>query len=114
MLQHRLSATRLGVVDTVITTTVIITSLVAVMASPVFVVAWRRGRRDTIRNFAVGTVAIGVLCGSIAAISERQVAQCTAAGNSDCIDAGAAGLQLVIIGIFVLASWVAASVMWRD
>lgn len=100
--------------DTVITTTVIITALVAVMASPVFVVAWRRGRRDTIRNFAVGTVAIGVLCGSIAAVSERQVAQCVAAGNSDCIDAGAAGLQLVIIGIFVLASWVAASVMWRD
>ncbi|HET9260905.1 MAG TPA: hypothetical protein VFP42_12350 [Acidimicrobiia bacterium] len=100
--------------DTVITTTVIITSLVAVMASPVFVVAWRRQRRDTIRNFALGAVVIGVLCGSITAISERQVDQCLAAGNTDCIDAGAAGLQLVIIGIFVLSSWVAASVMWRD
>lgn len=100
--------------DTIITTSVVITALVAVMVSPVFVVAWRRGRPKTLRNFALGCVAIGVLCGFIVAASERQVAQCLAAGNTDCVDAGAAGLQLVIIGMFVLASWVAASVMWRD
>jgi hypothetical protein len=93
---------------------VVITALVAVLVSPVFVVAWRRRRPKTLRNFAIGSVIIGILCGFIVAVSERQVAQCLDAGNSDCVDAGAAGLQLVIIGAFVAASWIAASVMWRD
>lgn len=101
-------------VDIVITNSVIMTALIGVLCSPVFVLAWRRERLDTIRNFAIGSVFIGVLCGFIAMVSHRQVAQCIEAGNSDCVDSGAVGLQVLLVGLFVVASWVVSWTMWRS
>ncbi|MCI0425569.1 MAG: hypothetical protein L0Z47_06935 [Actinobacteria bacterium] len=78
------------------------------LAAPVFLVARRQRRYDTVRNFAISAAVIALLCVAVEVVSERQVAQCVAAGNAECIDAGASGLQLLFAGGYVVAAWVAA------
>lgn len=99
---------------TFITSTVIMTAVAGGLATPVFVVAWKRHRTDTIRGFAFGALAVGGLCGVIAYVSEVQVNQCLDAGAGECIDWGAAGMQFTLVLIFVLFSWAIATAVWRD
>jgi hypothetical protein len=49
----------------------------------------------------------------MAQISERQVAQCEAAGNPSCVDYGTSGLQLVLVFFFVVGAWWSAYSIWR-
>lgn len=100
--------------DTFITSTVIMTAVAGGLATPVFVVAWKRRRRDTIRTFAIGAIAIGALCGVIAHVSEVQVNQCLDAGAGECIDWGAAGMQFTLVLVFVLFAWAIATAVWKD
>lgn len=97
-----------------LTTFLLVTGLLILLAVPVFVVAWRKRRLTTIRSFLASAVGVGVLCGSIAAGSERQVTQCLEAGNADCIDSGAAGLQALMMAIYVIVAWVGAVLIYRD
>ena len=83
-------------------------------STPLFIAAWRRGRMATIRNFALVATLIGVACGALAAVSNRQVEQCMSSGSSGCIDWGTAGMQLTIIGFYVLAAWLTAYVFHQD
>lgn len=85
-----------------------------ILATPLFVMAWRRDRPATIRNFAIAAAVIGIASGSLAGISDRQTAQCLDAGLPDCFDSGTAGLQLLFIGIYLFAAWFAAYTMYRD
>lgn len=85
-----------------------------VLATPLFVISFRRDRPRTSRNFALAAVVIGVACGSLAGISQRQVQQCQDAGIADCVDSGTAGLQLLFIGLFVVVTWFTAYTMYRD
>lgn len=79
-----------------------------VLALPLFTVAWRNDRRSTIRSFVLTAVGVGILCGLVAITSRRQVAQCLEAGNSDCVDSGAIGLQLVMITFYAVFAWLSA------
>lgn len=88
--------------------------LLLVLALPLFVVAWRRQRRQAARSFMVSAGLVGVLCGVITLTSRRQVAQCLQAGNSDCIDSGAIGLQLVMVAFYALFAWLAAFSISKD
>lgn len=99
---------------TFITSYVIFTGLVLALASPITYVAWRKDRVSTMRNFFFGALVIGLLCAVLSVVSERQVAQCLDAALSDCIDAGAAGLQLLFVGLYSVAAWFTAYFMWRD
>jgi hypothetical protein len=101
-------------VDLFITSMVIYGGLLAVLASPLFYMTWRRNRLSAGRNFALAAVGIAVMCSALAVVSERQVLQCIDAGNSDCFDSGAVGLQLLFIGIYVVVAWSNAFFMWRD
>jgi hypothetical protein len=91
----------------------IVAGVMLALGAPVFIVSWRRGLRDTIRNFLIGGAVVALLCGVLAGVSDRQVAQCEAAGNPDCIDAGATGLQLVLIGSYVTVAWITASLIYK-
>ena len=75
------------------------------LASPLFYIARKRGRRDTIRSFAIGGAAVVIFIATLAYVSEIQVEQCLEAGNPSCLDSGTPGLQLVILGAYVVASW---------
>lgn len=97
-----------------LSTFLIVTGVMLVLGSPLFVVAWRHKRTTTTRNFLIGALTVGVLCAVLSGVSERQVGQCQSAGNPDCIDSGAVGLQLVMVGIYVLATWIAAASIYRD
>ncbi len=90
------------------------TGILLVLGSPVFVVAQRRDRKETARGFLIASGIVGLLCAIIAVGSERLVSQCEAAGNPSCLDSGAKGLQLVLVGGYVLAAWVIAYFQFQD
>lgn len=102
------------VLDLFITSLVIFIGLLIVLAAPLFYVTWRKDRLRTARNFLISALTIAICCAVLAVVSERQVLQCLDAGNADCIDSGAAGLQLLFVGIFAATSWFNAYFMWRD
>lgn len=90
------------------------TAVAGGLATPVFVVAWKRRRPDTIRSFAVGAFVIGALCGVIAYVSDVQVTQCRDAGAGECVDWGAAGMQFTLVLVFELFAWAIATAVWKD
>ena len=98
----------------VVVATFAVLVLLAVLALPLWIAAARKGRTDTIRRFALAGGVLALTCGIIAGTSDRLISQCEAAGYSNCVDPGAAGMQLVMIGIYVVAAWVVAIPMWRD
>lgn len=100
--------------DLFITSLVIFTGLLVALAAPLFYVTWRKDKLTTARNFLISAFVVAVCCAVLAVVSERQVLQCMDAGNSDCIDSGAAGLQLLFVGGFTATSWFNAYFMWRD
>lgn len=98
----------------IIVATFAVLVLLAVLALPLWIAAARKGRTDTIRRFAITGAVIAFACGVIAGTSDRLISQCEAAGYPNCVDPGAAGMQLVVIGIYVIFAWVVAIPMWRD
>jgi hypothetical protein len=100
--------------DVFITSLVMFGGLLIALAAPLLYMAWRRENLATARNFLIGAGVVAILCSVLAAVSERQVLQCLDAGNSDCVDSGAAGMQLLLIGLFAVAAWFNAFFMWRD
>jgi hypothetical protein len=104
----------LVLLDLFITSLVIFTGLLVALAAPLFYVTWRKDRLTTARNFAISALVVAICCAVLAVVSERQVSQCLDAGNSDCIDSGAAGMQLLFVVIFTAISWFIAYFMWRD
>jgi hypothetical protein len=95
------------------TTLLIFLALLAALGTPLWIVATRDRRTTTVRNFAIGATLVAVLCALMAQISERQVAQCEAAGNPSCVDYGTSGLQLVLVFFFVVGAWWSAYSIWR-
>lgn len=100
--------------DLFITSLVIFGGLLIALAAPLLYIAWRKDRLRAARNFLISAGMIAISCAVLAVVSERQVLQCLGAGNSDCIDSGAAGMQLLFVGIFAVVAWFNAFFMWRD
>lgn len=98
---------------TFLTTLLLFAALLAALGSPLWWIAHRSGKRTTIRNFAIAASGIAVLSALMAAISERQIAQCEAAGNTACIDYGTTGLQFVMIFFYVVGAWWSAYSIWK-
>ena len=99
---------------TFVTTALLILAILAALGLPLWYVAWREGRRDTIRNFGLGAVAVAVLAGIVALTSERAVEQCMAANGRECIDPGSNGVQLVLVTFYLIVNWFVAYKMWSD
>ncbi|HEX9848292.1 MAG TPA: hypothetical protein VGB33_07725 [Acidimicrobiia bacterium] len=100
--------------ERILLTFLIVSGVTVVLGAPVFMVAWRKRRTKTIRSFLISAGVVGILSGLTAGSSERQVAQCLEAGNSDCVDSGAAGLQLLMMVIYVVVAWYSAIVIYRE
>jgi len=99
---------------TFVRTTFLILAILAGLGLPLWYVAWRDSRRDTIRNFALGAVVVAVLAGIVALTSERAVEQCAAVNGRECIDPGSDGVQLVIVTFYLIVAWFVAYKMWSD
>lgn len=97
-----------------LTTFLIVGGVLLLAATPLFIVARMRKEPRTIRSFALGALVVAILCAAVAAGSERQVTQCLDAGNTDCIDSGAAGLQMVMIVLYVIAALSTAWLTYRE
>ncbi len=96
-----------------VTTLLVVLAALAVLSIPLWVVATRSGRRDTIRNFVVAGGAVAMLAALLEADSERKVLQCFEAGNPTCVDSGAIGMILVMAALYVVAAWFAAFSIWK-
>ena len=81
---------------------------------PLAVVARGRRRTKTVQRYVIGAAGTGFVCALIAASSERLVSQCEAAGNSNCFDSGATGLQMLFLGGYGFAVLLAAFLIYRD
>ena len=80
-------------------------SLFLVFSLPVVLLARREPQRyrRTVRSTLIVAVALGVFCAVVGAISRGLVAQCEAVDrNNSCIDAGADGLQVMIVAGFAI------------
>ena len=87
------------------------------LASPVFLVARKRRRFDTIRSFVRGAAVVALFCAALEYSSERLVANCVAAGGNPeraCVDFGSTGFQTVVLGGYAVGSWFTAFFMWRQ
>lgn len=79
--------------------------ILAVLASPLFFIARREGRTDTIKRFLIGGAVIVALVATLAFVSDRNIEQCFNAGNRGCVDAGTTGLQMMLVGGYVVTAW---------
>lgn len=104
----------MSVLEIFITSLVIFGALLIFLAAPLYIVTWRRTRLTTARNFVLGALFIALLCATLETVSKRQVLQCIEAGHSDCFDSGAAGLQLLFVGLYAVTSWANAYLISRD
>lgn len=100
--------------DTFITSLVIYVGLLSALATPLWVVTWRKDRLESARNFLIVAIVIGICAATLETVSERQVLQCLEAGNSDCFDSGTSGLQLLAVVLYTGVAWFNAYLMWRD
>lgn len=99
---------------TFLRTALVILGILVALGLPLWLVAWRERRRDTIRNFAIGALVVAVLAGIVAFTSQRAVEQCIAANGRQCIDPGSNGVQLVMVVLYVIANWFVAYKIWSD
>lgn len=99
---------------TFVRTTLFIFAILGVLGLPLWYVAWRERRRDTIRNFVIGAAVVAVLAGIVALTSERAVAQCAAVNGRECIDPGSDGVQFVLVTFYLIVNWFVAYKLWGD
>ena len=81
---------------------------------PVMIIAWRWGRVETIRRFAIAAGLIGLMCALLSLTSKELVDSCIAAGNKNCFDFGADGLQLMLVVGYVGTALVRAFLIYND
>jgi len=89
-------------------------ALLLVCTAPVLVLAWRRRRTRTVSRFLVAGASVGLIAAGGTATSERLVNQCTEAGNSICLDSGFAGLQILLVGGYIVAAVAKAYILYVD
>lgn len=78
--------------------------ILLLVSAPALFMARRRNRPVLIKRFVAGAAIGGAFCGVIAAGSQRLINQCEEEGNTSCFDAGADGMIVLLIGLFVGAS----------
>lgn len=101
-------------VATLVRTAFSILGILAALGLPLWFVAWKQRRLDTVRNFAIGAGVVAFLAGLVAMTSERAVQQCIAANGRACVDPGGPGVQIVLVVFYLLVSWLVAYKMWSD
>ncbi len=88
-----------------------------VLAIPLFVSARRRARHAAFRGFVYGGVGVAVACALLAAGTHELRGACDEAGYNlsyACLDVGAAGLQLLLVGGYAVAAWITAYFIAKD
>lgn len=85
-----------------------------VFSIPLIFIARRSGRADLVRKFLrAGAIVAGVTAG-LASSSEHLVNRCFEAGNHDCVDIGAAGIRLLLIGGYIVIALAEAYLIAND
>lgn len=102
------------VVPRFVSSFVISTGILFLFAIPTFYLAWRKGRKKTIRRFLIAGSTVGLILAVISATSQRLVEQCEAVNYLGCVDYGSAGMRLTIIVVFIIVSWVKAAILFNE
>lgn len=88
--------------------------IAVVMASPVAIVGLRRGESETVRRFLLGALIVGIFSALVSLGSESLVRRCANAGNTDCVDYGAFGVQVLALGVYGVFSLLRAIAISRN
>ncbi len=92
----------------------IFTGVALALWIPLAVIGRRKGRHKTVTRYVYGAIGTGVVCALVASSSERLVDQCEVAGNPTCIDFGATGIQMLLLGGYGFAVLLNAFLVYRD
>lgn len=84
------------------------------LSAPVTIIGLQDGRPNTARRFIFGAIVVGVSCASISLVSDWLVGLCREAGNTSCIDYGAAGMQLLLLLAYGIVSFSRAYLISRN
>lgn len=71
-----------------------------ILATPVVIIAFRRGMTDTVRRFAIVGASVAAGCALVSLGSDALVTRCFDAGNTGCLDYGARGVQALALGLY--------------
>lgn len=91
-----------------------VSGLLIGLSLPLLYLARRKRADHTARNFILGALAVGLLCGILAESSERLIAQCFESGSPGCVDIGASGFQTLLIGLYAVAAGAMTFVIWKE
>ncbi len=88
--------------------------LLLLASAPLLFMTRRLGRPKISRGFLMTAAVVAVLSAATAAGSAKLVAQCEAVGNSNCIDSGGAGFQLLLVGGYAVIALTTAVILYRE
>lgn len=101
---------------TLVVSFVVFGAVSLVVGAPLFVVAHKVGRVDTMRRFAGGAAFVALFCATLEFGSHRLVDQCLATGSNPayaCLDPGSVGLQAIGVVGYGIVAWLTAVALWR-
>lgn len=89
-------------------------AIALVLATPVVFIGLRRGQTRTVGRFAIVGCAVALACALLSLGSKSLVRRCLEAGNTECLDYGTLGMQLLALGLYGVVSLVRAVSMARN
>ena len=84
------------------------------LAAPVVILGLREGLHDTVRRFVVAAGVVALACALLSWGSSVLVNRCQDAGNTECLDFGARGMQVLTLGSYGLVSVMRSVAIWRN
>lgn len=90
---------------------VVSTGILLLFTTPTFYLAWRNGRKKTIRRFLIAATVVGFLVAVVAVSSGQLLDQCETENNRACFDYGSAGMRLTFMVSFIIVAWVKAAIL---
>lgn len=84
------------------------------LAAPVVILGLREGLNETVRRFVIAAAIVALGCALLSWGSNALVSRCMDAGNTECLDYGGLGMQVLALGIFGLVSVLRSVSIWRN
>lgn len=89
-------------------------AIATALGAPVVILGLREGLHDTVRRFVVAAGVVAIGCALLSWGSNGLISRCLDAGNTDCLDYGTRGMQVLALGSYGLVSAIRSVSIWRN
>ena len=89
-------------------------AIAAALGAPVWIHGMREDLHDTVRRFVVAAGMVAIGCALLSWGSNALISRCLDAGNTDCLDYGTRGMQVLALGSYGLVSALRSVSIWRN